>query len=136
MDDYAHHPAEVAATLKTARGLGFKRLIAVHQPFTYSRTAMLMDDFVSALSIADKAVVTDIMGSREKNTFGVSSSQLVSKLENGVLTPSFDDCVEYLKKELKPGDMVITLGCGDIYKVAKRLAKELEGSEPEGKAGL
>ena len=135
-DDYAHHPAEVAATLKTARGLGFKRLIAVHQPFTYSRTAMLMDDFVSALSIADKAVVTDIMGSREKNTFGVSAGQLVEKLENGVLTPSFNDCVEYLKKELKPGDMVITLGCGDIYKVAKRLACELKNSEPEGKAGL
>ncbi len=136
VDDYAHHPAEIAATLKTARGLGFKRLIAVHQPFTYSRTAMLMDDFVSALSIADKAVVTDIMGSREKNTFGVSAEQLVEKLENGVLTPSFDDCVEYLKKELKPGDMVITLGCGDIYKVAKRLANELNGSEIKGKAGL
>lgn len=136
VDDYAHHPAEIAATLKTARGLGFKRLIAVHQPFTYSRTAMLMDDFVSALSIADKAVVTDIMGSREKNTFGVSAGQLVEKLENGVLTPSFNDCVEYLKKELKPGDMVITLGCGDIYKVAKRLACELKNSEPEGKAGL
>ena len=95
-----------------------------------------MDDFVSALSIADKAVVTDIMGSREKNTFGVSAGQLVEKLENGVLTPSFNDCVEYLKKELKPGDMVITLGCGDIYKVAKRLACELKNSEPEGKAGL
>ncbi len=134
VDDYAHHPAEVAATLKTARGLGFNRLIAVHQPFTYSRTAMLMDDFAAALSIADKAVVTDIMGSREKNTFGVSSEQLVAKLTSGVLTPSFDDCIEYLKKELKPGDMVITLGCGDIYKVAKRLAKELEGSRPEGKA--
>ncbi len=132
VDDYAHHPAEIAATLKTARGLGFNRLIAVHQPFTYSRTAMLMDDFVSALSIADKAVVTDIMGSREKNTFGVSSEQLVARLENGVLTHSFDDCVEYLKKELKPGDMVITLGCGDIYKVAKKLAEELE----KGKEGM
>lgn len=125
VDDYAHHPAEVASTLKTAKELGFKRLIAVHQPFTYSRTATLLDDFVSALSIADIAVVTDIMGSREKNTFGIHSSDLVAKMKNGVLTPSFDDCVNWLKENLREGDLIITMGCGDIYKVAKRLAKEM-----------
>lgn len=125
VDDYAHHPAEVAATLKTAKELGFKRLIAVHQPFTYSRTATLFDDFIAALSIADIAVVTDIMGSREKNTFGIHSSDLVAKMENGVLTPTFDDCVEWLKANICEGDLIITMGCGDVYKVAKRLAKEM-----------
>lgn len=125
VDDYAHHPAEVAVTLSTAKELGFKRLIAVHQPFTYSRTATLLDDFVAALGIADIAVITEIMGSREKNTFGIHSSDLVAKMKNGVLTPTFDDCVAWLKENMQEGDLIITMGCGDIYKVAKRLAKEM-----------
>lgn len=125
-DDYAHHPAEIAATLKTARGLGFKRIIAVHQPFTYSRTFRLMDDFAEALSIADEVVLTEIMGSREKNTFGVKAADLAAKTPNCTLTPEFSDCVEYLKGHVQDGDLVITMGCGDIYKVAKMLAKELE----------
>lgn len=129
VDDYAHHPAEVASTLSAAKELGFKRIIAVHQPFTYSRTARLLNEFVDALGIADLAVITEIMGSREKNTFNIYASDLVEKLGNGVLTPTFDDCVDYLKTAVRPGDLVITLGCGDIYKVAKRLAKELSKEE-------
>lgn len=125
-DDYAHHPAEIAATLNTARGLGFKRIIAVHQPFTYSRTFRLMDDFSKALSIADEAVITEIMGSREKNTYGVHAEELVKKIPGAVFTPTFADCVKYLKGHVEPGDLVITLGCGDIYKVSKALAKERE----------
>lgn len=124
-DDYAHHPAEVTAVLKTARGLGFKRIIAVHQPFTFSRTFRLMDDFAEALSIADEAVITEIMGSREKNTFGVRAEQLVEKIPGAVFTPTFDECVDYLAGRVKSGDLVITLGCGDIYKVAKRLAERV-----------
>lgn len=125
-DDYAHHPAEIAATLRTARGLDFKRIIAVHQPFTYSRTFRLMDDFAEALSIADEVVLTEIMGSREKNTFGVKAQDLADKTPNCTLTPEFSECVEYLKGHVRAGDLVITMGCGDIYKVAKMLAKELE----------
>lgn len=125
VDDYAHHPQEIACTLEAAKALDFKRIIAVHQPFTYSRTSMLLDDFVKALKIADLSVLTEIMGSREKNTFNIHSSDLASKIPGCVLTPKFDECVEYLKGEVKPGDLVITLGCGDIYKVAKRLAVEL-----------
>lgn len=126
VDDYAHHPAEVSVTLNAAKKLGFKRLIAVHQPFTYSRTAMLLDDFADALSIADLTVLTEIMGSREKNTYNIHSSDLQAKIEGCVLTPTFDECVDYLLKEAKEGDLIITLGCGDIYKVAKDLAKKLE----------
>lgn len=126
VDDYAHHPAEVSVTLSAAKKLGFKRLVAVHQPFTYSRTAMLLDDFAKALSIADLAVLTEIMGSREKNTYNIHSSDLQAKIDGSVLTPTFDECVAYLEKEVKEGDLVITLGCGDVYKVAKALAKKLE----------
>ena len=79
-DDYAHHPAEVSATLRTAKGMSFKRVWAVHQPFTYSRTARLLDDFAEALSIADKVVLTEIMGSREKNTFNIYSKDLAEKI--------------------------------------------------------
>lgn len=131
-DDYAHHPKEIEATLTAAKGLGYKRIIAVHQPFTYSRTATLLKDFAKALSLADVSVITDIMGSREKNTYGITSDRLVELLDNGVLTPDFDSCVGYLKGEVKPGDLVITMGCGDIYKVAKRLAAELSDGGKEG----
>ena len=128
-DDYAHHPAEVAATLRTARALGFKRIIAVHQPFTFSRTFRLMDDFAEALSIADLAVVTDIMGSREKNTYGVRAETLVGKIAGAVFTPTFDGCVDFLAGATRPGDLVITLGCGDVYKVAKGLAGRMKGEK-------
>ncbi len=125
-DDYAHHPAELNATLTAAKELGFKRIIAVHQPFTYSRTYRLLDDFAKALSIADEAVLTEIMGSREKNIYNIHSSDLAAITPNCTLTPTFDECVDYLAGHVCDGDLVITLGCGDIYKVAKRLAKALE----------
>ena len=84
VDDYAHHPAEIAATLKTAKEMSFKRVWAVHQPFTYSRTAMLLDEFAKALSIADRVVLTEIMGSREKNTYNIYSKDLAAKIDGCV----------------------------------------------------
>lgn len=125
-DDYAHHPTEVAALLKTAKELGFKRLIAVHQPFTYSRTYRLLNEFAEALTVADEVVLTEIMGGREKNTYGIYAKDLAAKIPDCVLTPTFDECVEYLKGHVREGDLVITFGCGDVYKVAKRLAKAME----------
>ncbi|MGN0595495.1 MAG: UDP-N-acetylmuramate--L-alanine ligase [Hominimerdicola sp.] len=141
VDDYAHHPKEIECTLKAAKGLDFNRVWAVFQPFTYSRTKILMDDFVSALEIADIAVVTDIMGSREKNTDGIYTEQLAGKIKGAVWfdTPhevadkqtaeqknyNFSQCVDYIAKNCQEGDLVITLGCGDVYKLAKMLAKKL-----------
>ena len=81
-DDYAHHPRELEATLTTAMGMGFNRVWAVFQPFTYSRTAMLFDDFCRVLSIPDKTVLTEIMGSRERNTYNIYSSQLAEKIQH------------------------------------------------------
>ncbi len=142
VDDYAHHPKEIECTLKAAKGLDFKRVWAVFQPFTYSRTKILMDDFVSALSIADIAVLTDIMGSREKNTDHIYTEMLGEKIKGSVYfvndhelvdkqtaeqkNANFMQCVEYIAENAQEGDLVITLGCGDVYKLAKLLAEKLK----------
>ena len=126
VDDYGHHPAEIAATLNTAKGMGFKRVWAVHQPFTYSRTYTLMDDFAKALSIADKTVLTEIMGSREKNTFNVYSKDLCDKINGAVWFPEFEQVAEYVSENAESGDLIITLGCGDVYKVARIICSKLE----------
>ena len=88
VDDYAHHPAEIAATLKAAKSLKFNQVWAVHQPFTYSRTKMLLDDFAEALSIADHTVLTEIMGSREKNTYHIYAKDLADKIDGCVWFPT------------------------------------------------
>lgn len=122
-DDYAHHPAELAATLTAAKALPFRKVWAVFQPFTYSRTKLLMDDFAKALSIADYVVMSEIMGSREKNTEGVYTSQLAEKIPGSVWFPGFDEIAAYVMNQAKEGDLVITLGCGDVYKCAKKMLK-------------
>lgn len=118
-DDYAHHPRELEVTLNAAMKMGYKRVWAVFQPFTYSRTKMLFDDFVRVLKIPDKCVLTEIMGSREINTFGVYTSQLVDEIPGSVKCDSFEDIAQYVTQRVEDGDLVITLGCGDIYKAAK-----------------
>ena len=118
-DDYAHHPAELEATLNAALSLGFNKVWAVFQPFTFSRTAMLLDDFAKVLSLADRVVLTPIMGSREINTYGIDSKDLMDKLENCVLLDTFEQVADYIAKNAQKDDLVITLGCGDIYKAAK-----------------
>ncbi len=125
-DDYAHHPAEITATLNAAKEMGFKRIIAVHQPFTYSRTKMLLDDFAVSLALADEVVLTKIMGSRETNTIGIYSKDLAKKIDGCQNFEEFSEVVDYLSDKLKEGDLVITLGCGDIYKAAKQLLEKLK----------
>ena len=127
VDDYAHHPAEIAATLTTAKAMtDFKRVWAVHQPFTYSRTATLMDDFADALSIADRVVLTEIMGSREKNTYNVYSADLAAKIDGCKWFPTFEEVAQFVANNAESGDMIITLGCGDVYKVAYRITELLK----------
>lgn len=131
-DDYAHHPKEIEVTLTAAKAMNYKRVIAVFQPFTYSRTAMLLSEFAEALSIADAIVMTEIMGSRERNTYGVHTSQLAEKIPGSVWFNTFDEVADYVVKTAEEGDLVITLGCGDIYKAAKIMVaklKEMEASE-------
>ena len=128
-DDYAHHPTELAATLTAAKELGFHAVWAVFQPFTFSRTKMLMDDFARVLPIADHVVMTEIMGSRETNTYGVYTADLAAKIPGSVWFPTKDEVADYVAAHAQPGDLVITLGCGDIYKAAKRMLRTLTEKE-------
>ncbi|MCQ2470871.1 MAG: UDP-N-acetylmuramate--L-alanine ligase [Clostridia bacterium] len=125
-DDYAHHPAELKVTLEAAMKMGYNNVWAVFQPFTYSRTAILMDDFAEVLQIPDKCVMTEIMGSREINTYNVYTSQLAEKIPGSVWFNTFEEVAQYVFDNAKEGDLVITLGCGDIYKAAKILIKKYQ----------
>lgn len=122
-DDYAHHPAELKVTLEAAKELGYHNIWAVFQPFTYSRTAMLLDDFAEVLQIADKVVMTEIMGSREKNTYNIYTKDLAQKIPESVWFPTFEEVVTYLRQNVQNGDLILTLGCGDVYKIAKILVE-------------
>ena len=117
-DDYAHHPTEIKATLTAAKELDYNRVIAVFQPFTFSRTALLKDDFIKALSIADEVILTPIMGSREKNTYGIKSEDLAAGLKNAAVVDGFSNVADKITETAKPGNLVITMGGGDIYKAA------------------
>ena len=124
VDDYAHHPTEMRATLTTAKELGYKRLIAVHQPFTYSRTKMLLDDFIDVLKLADIAVLTPILGSREPFDPTINSAMLAEKVPGSVLVDGLKEAAQWVKDNAREGDLVVTLGCGDIYKAARMMVQE------------
>lgn len=128
VDDYAHHPTEVKTLLETAKKMNFNRVWALHQPFTYSRTATLLNEFAEALSIADNVILTEIMGSREKNTYNIYSKDLAKKIEGAVCVQTCNDAAEYAAKHVKEGDLVITFGCGDVYKAAYKLIELLGGT--------
>ena len=120
--DYAHHPTEISSTLKAARDLGYSKIVAVFQPFTFSRTALLKDDFIKALSIADEVILTPIMGSREVNTYGISSEDIAAGLDNCTCVKDFDEAVSVIKNIANVGDIVITMGGGDVYKIAHKIS--------------
>ena len=107
-------------------GMGFKKVWAVFQPFTYSRTAMLFDDFVEVLQIPDRVVMTEIMGSRERNTYEIYTSQLAEEIPGRVWFNTFEEVANYVVENAEEGDLIITLGCGDIYKAAKMMIKKYE----------
>lgn len=120
-DDYAHHPTELEATLKAAKEMHFGQVWAVFQPFTFSRTKILFDDFIRVLPIADHVILAPIMGGREVNQYGISSEDLGAKMPRTVCLPSFESISEYAMSHAQPGDLIITLGCGDINKCAKMM---------------
>ncbi len=124
-DDYAHHPTEIKATLSAAKELSYNEVIAVFQPFTFSRTALLKDEFIEALSIADKVILTPIMGSREKNTYNIYSEDIAKALPNAVVVDGFENIADEIIKTAKENDIVITMGGGDIYKAAHIVEERL-----------
>jgi UDP-N-acetylmuramate--alanine ligase len=123
IDDYAHHPSEIKATLNAAKKSNASCVWAVFQPHTYTRTKALLDGFSKAFDDADKIIVCDIYAAREKDLGEIHSRDLVKKLkENGkdaVFMASFSDACDYLNNNTKSGDMVLTMGAGDIYKVGE-----------------
>lgn len=124
-DDYAHHPTEIKATLTAAKELNYNNVIAVFQPFTFSRTALLKEEFIEALSIADKVILTPIMGSREKNTYNIYSEDIAKELKDSVVVDGFENIADKIIETAKPNDIVITMGGGDIYKAAHIVQEKL-----------
>ena len=130
-DDYAHHPQEIVATLTAATHYPHERIVCVFQPHTYTRTKSLLKDFAKALALADVVVMPDIYPARETDTLGVSSktiADLINKNEEkegrapkAFYYPTFGEVETYLLEELKPGDMCITMGAGDVVKVGENL---------------
>ena len=125
IDDYAHHPTEIRATLTTARNFPHKTTWCVFQPHTYTRTKALLDDFAKALALADQVVLADIYAAREKNTVGISSLDLQEKILAQNIPchyfPTFDEIENFLLENCGPGDLVITMGAGDVVKIGENL---------------
>ncbi len=126
VDDYAHHPTEIAATLSAAMALPHKRVWAIFQPFTFSRTARHLDEFARALSAADEVIVSDIMGSREVNEWNVSSKQITDKIPGAHYLPTFEDICAFVTEKASEGDLILTMGGGDVYKCARMIKQQLE----------
>ncbi len=123
-DDYAHHPDELHALLTTARGLGYKRLIVAFQPHTYSRTAKLFDRFVEELKLPDVAILAEIFAAREQNTQGISSADLCRNIPGAVYCSTLDKAAEQLRAIARPGDLILTVGAGDIYRAGEKLLEK------------
>ena len=117
-DDYGHHPTEVATTLDGVKKmLDGGRLFCVFQSHTYSRTQALFDDFVSALSVADRVIVADIYAAREINTMGITPELLAERIDGGAACHGFENIAKMLQNELCEGDIAVVMGAGDIWQV-------------------
>lgn len=125
IDDYAHHPTEIRATLTAAANYPHKRLVLVFQPHTYSRTKAFLDDFAEVLSLADVIVLADIYAAREQNTYGVSSRDILARLkERGkecFYFPSFEEIEKFLLKNCMNQDLLITMGAGNVVEIGEAL---------------
>ena len=122
-DDYAHHPHELQALLTTATGLGYQRIICAFQPHTYSRTHELLHDFVEVLKLPDITLLAEIYAARETNTLGISSNDLAREIPGSIYCPTLADVTEQLRRLAQPGDLILTVGAGDIYQAGEALLK-------------
>lgn len=120
-DDYAHHPDELRATLEAVRSMGYKRVVLAFQPHTYSRTKALFDDFVRELKKSDVVVLAEIYAARERNTIGISSAQLAEQIPGAVYCETLPDVTAYLRENVREGDIVVTMGAGDIFRAGEAL---------------
>jgi len=125
-DDYAHHPSEIKALLDAVEPLGYKRVVMVFQPHTYTRTNVLFDDFVEQLRRPDVTYLAEIYAARETNTLGISSADLAKVIPNSLFFDDLEDLEKSLRWAASPGDIILTVGAGDIYKVGERLVANQE----------
>ena len=125
IDDYAHHPTEIEATLKAAANYPHRKVWCVFQPHTYTRTKALLPEFAQALTLADHVVLADIYAARETDTLGISSEDLADRIrELGTpceYFPTFDEIENFLLKNCTQGDLLITMGAGDIVNIGEQL---------------
>lgn len=122
-DDYAHHPGELAATIEAVRSMGYRRLVLAFQPHTYTRTKALFEDFVRELSKVDVLVLAEIYAARERNTVGISSQHLADRIPGSVYCATLPQVTECLRSLAQPGDVILTVGAGDIYHAGEALLK-------------
>jgi UDP-N-acetylmuramate--alanine ligase len=122
--DYAHHPSEIEAVIKTARTMTKKRVIVVFEPHTYSRTKSLYEDFIRVLSEADSVILTDIYPARETDDLGMSSEKMSMDINGACYAPVYDSAVSVVRTESEKGDIILVLGAGSIYKVGKMIVNE------------
>ncbi|MGN8969356.1 UDP-N-acetylmuramate--L-alanine ligase [Intestinimonas sp. HCP28S3_D6] len=122
-DDYAHHPGELKALLDTACTLGYKRVICAFQPHTYTRTAALFDDFVEVLKKPDITLLAEIFAARETNDIGISSKDLADRIPGARYYATLPEVTAALRELAQPGDLILTVGAGDIYTAGEALVK-------------
>ena len=120
-DDYAHHPSEFRALMDAVSQMGYRRVLVAFQPHTYSRLKNLFEDFVRVLSLPDRLYLADVYAAREKDVFGVSSADLAAHVPGAVYCGDFESLRDRLLADLREGDMLITVGAGDICKVGEML---------------
>ncbi len=128
-DDFAHHPTELRATLTTAMSMGFRQVWAVFQPHTFSRTFTFLNEFAEVLSIPDHAILSEILPVRETNTYNIYSKDLAEKIDGCVWFKTFEEIADYVTKKAKPGDLIITIGGGNVYMCANMIMDRLTGKE-------
>ena len=128
IDDYAHHPTEIKATLTSAKNYPHKQLWCIFQPHTYSRTRAFLDDFADALTMADKVILADIYAAREKDPGDISSRDILERLKKAgteaYYFPTFEEIEEFVSKNCNNGDMLITMGAGNIVNVGENLVQK------------
>jgi len=130
VDDYAHHPTEIRASLTAAAAVPHRKLMCIFQPHTYSRTAAFLDNFADALSLADEIVLAEIYAARETNTIGISSADLCDKLtamgKKAVFFPTFEEIEDYVLKNTAPGDLVFTMGAGNVNRIGEDILEKVK----------
>lgn len=123
-DDYAHHPSELRALLDAVDTLNYQRTIVVFQPHTYSRTAKLFNDFVEQLRRPTIVYLAEIYAAREKNTIGISSADLAAQIPGAKFYPTFAEIERELRRIARPGDIILTVGAGDVFRIGEHLLQQ------------